>query len=140
MAVLLAPVSLAAAEPAPAGATLDITVRGINSDRGVIRLAICPPAVGFPDCKGHELRIASLPIHNHQAAIQFTGLPAGTYGISVFHDANANGKLDLFMGIPREGYGFSRNPPFRPRAPHFAEVEFALSGTMATTISLRYIL
>ena len=142
MAALLAPLGLAAAEtaPAPATASLDITVRGINSARGVIRLAICPPAAGFPDCKGHEVRTANLHIVGGQAHIQFADLPAGTYGISVFHDANANGKLDLFMGIPREGYGFSRNPPFRPRAPRFAEVEFAHAGAMATSISLRYIL
>ena len=138
----LAASGLGAAEPAPAPAraALDITVHGINSSRGVIRLAICPPAAGFPDCKGHEVRTANLHIAGGQAHIQFADLPAGTYGISVFHDANANGKLDLFMGIPREGYGFSRNPPFRPRAPRFAEVEFAHTGTMATTISLRYIL
>ena len=140
LAALLAVSGPGGADPAPAHATLDITVRGITSAKGVIRLAICPPAVGFPDCKGHELRSASLPIHNLEARIQFTDLPAGTYGISVFHDANANGKLDLFLGIPREGYGFSRNPPFRPRAPRFNEVEMAVSGAAATTISLRYIL
>lgn len=142
MASLLALAGPARADPPAADglATLDVAVHGISSGKGVIRLAICPAAAGFPDCKGRELRSASLPIHNRQAHIQFTGLPAGTYGISVFHDANSNGKLDTFLGIPKEGYGFSRNPPFRPRAPRFPEVEFALSGTMTTSISLRYIL
>ncbi len=105
----------------------------------MIRLAICPPNAGFPDCKGREARSASLPIANGQARIRFANIPSGTYGISVFHDANDNGKLDTFLGIPKEGYGFSRNPPFRPRAPRFDEVEIALRGDTAETISLRYI-
>ena len=142
MAALLAATGAASAEPEPAAATaaLDITVRGINSGKGVIRLAICPPAAGFPDCKGREVRSASLPIANGQARIHFADFPHGTYAISVFHDANGNGKLDTFIGIPREGYGFSRNPPFRPRAPRFAEVEFVFNGAAASAISLRYIL
>jgi uncharacterized protein (DUF2141 family) len=142
LAALLAAAELAAAEPASSApiASLDITVRAINSAKGVIRLAICPPDAGFPDCKGREVRSVTLPIANGQASTRFADLPAGTYAISVFHDANANGKLDTFVGIPREGYGFSRNPPFRPRAPRFSEAELAVSGDMTTTISLRYIL
>jgi uncharacterized protein (DUF2141 family) len=106
----------------------------------VLRLAICPPNAGFPECKGREVRSASLPIANGQARIHFAGLSPGTYGISVFHDENANGKLDTFLGIPKEGYGFSRNPPFRPRAPRFSEVQLAVSGAMTESITLRYIL
>lgn len=86
------------------------------------------------------MRSASLPIEHGQGKVRFGGLAAGTYGISVFHDANANGKLDTFLGIPKEGYGFSRNPPFRPRAPRFSEVELAVSGATAETITLHYIL
>ncbi|WP_200976068.1 DUF2141 domain-containing protein [Echinicola sp. 20G] len=35
-------------------------------------------------------------------------LPEGKYMVAVFHDTNANGKLDYsFFGVPKEGYGFS---------------------------------
>lgn len=37
-------------------------------------------------------------------------LPFGEYAIAVYHDKNANGKLDTnFLGIPKERYGFSNN-------------------------------
>ncbi len=142
LAALLAAAAPATAdrEPSAESASLDVTVREIKSPKGVIRLALCPPNAGFPNCKGREVRSATLPIKNGLARIRFMDLPAGTYGISVFHDANANGKLDTFAGIPREGYGFSRNPPFRARAPRFPEVELAVSGSIAATITLRYIL
>lgn len=120
--------------------TLDVTISGLKSDKGVVRLAICPPQAGFPDCKSHAVRSAAVGIVNDQARVIVTGLAPGTYAVSVFHDANDNGKLDTFVGIPREGYGFSGNPPFRPRAPRFDEAEMNVAGKAATTIRMRYIL
>lgn len=142
MAGLIA-VEAAAAEPAAAApqlASLEVTISGIKSAKGVIRLAICPSGAGFPDCGNRAVRTASLTIENGRASRTFADIPAGTYAISVFHDANSNNKLDTFMGIPREGYGFSRNPPFRPRAPRFDETGVAVNGTASAAISMRYIL
>lgn len=121
-------------------AALQITVTGINSASGVVRIALCPPQAGFPDCKSRAVRSASLPITDGQALTQFDGLAPGTYAVSVFHDQNSNGKLDRFMGIPKEGYGFSRNPGFKPRAPKFSEAEITVTGRTAVVIRLRYIL
>lgn len=138
LAALLVLAGPAAANPQ--AISLDLTVQGIKSAKGVIRLAICPPNAGFPDCKTKEVRAASLPIANGAARIVLDGLAPGSYAVSVFHDANANGKLDTFVGIPKEGYGFSRNPPFRPRAPTFAEAQIDLASNTSTIIKLRYIL
>ncbi len=77
---------------------------------------------------------------NGQANGRFDGLPNGNNAVSVFHDANSNAKLDTFAGIPKEGYGFSRNPGFKPRAPKFAEAEVVVQGAAKTTIKLRYLL
>ena len=98
-----------------------------------------PAGASFPDCKSKVVRTASLTIAGGIARATLTGLAPGRYAISVFHDANANAKLDTFAGIPKEGYGFSRNPSFKPRAPKFAEAEIAVSGAVSTTITLRYI-
>lgn len=131
----------ALADRAPDGlASLDITITGIKSDQGVIRLALCPPDTRFPDCKSHIVRSASLAITQGTARTLLSGLAPGRYAVSAFHDANANAKLDTFAGIPKEGYGFSRNPPFKPRAPKFSEAEIAVSGATSTAIKLRYIL
>ena len=124
---------------APKVASLEVTVTGIKNAKGVIQMAICPAGVGFPDCKDKAVRTGKLTIQNGQAHASFAGIPAGNYAVSVFHDANSNGKLDAFAGIPKEGYGFSRNPGFKPRAPKFAEVELAVQGNTQTTIKLRYL-
>lgn len=136
--MLLAVPQVDAAQPELS--SLKVTISGIKSAKGVVRLAICPPQTGFPDCKDKAVRIASLPIDRGIAQVDFSGLPAGTYAVSVFHDANANGKLDTFLGVPSEGYGFSRNPPFRPRAPKWSEAGVAVTGEASLDIKIRYIL
>lgn len=140
LAALLAAASGAAESPATSAGSLEISITGARSAKGVIRLALCPEGAGFPDCKGKTTRTADLRIENGKAQVSLAGLAPGNYAISLFHDANSNGKLDTFMGIPREGYGFSRNPPFRPRAPRFNEAVIAVSGETKAAIALRYLL
>ena len=55
--------------------------------------------------------------------------------------ANDNKKLDKnLFGIPKEGWGTSRNPRPRTRAPRWSESSFALeaSANKAVAISLLY--
>ena len=121
-------------------ASIEITVTNIRKNKGIIRLAICKQADDFPDCGNSAVRTADLEIREGVAHVAFTEIPAGTYGVSVFHDANTNGKLDTFLGIPREGYGFSTNPPFRPRAPRFSEAQIEIEGATEIVIKLRHVL
>ena len=54
-------------------------------------------------------------------------LPEGEYAVAVYHDLNANNKLDKnFFGIPKEPYGFSKN--FKPTlsAPNFKDCSITL--------------
>lgn len=142
-AAMLATALLGAVQPGLAqnnAAALHITITGISSAKGVVRVALCPPQAGFPDCQTRAVGSASLAIKGGQAETEFDGLAPGTYAVSVFHDANGNGKLDRFAGIPKEGYGFSRNPGFKPRAPRFSEAEITVTGRTAVAVKLRYIL
>lgn len=128
-----------AGEPGAGPASLAVTISGARSGRGVIRLAICPQGAGFPDCGARAARTATLPVTRDGAHAAFADLPPGRYAVSVYHDANGNGRLDTVAGIPREGFGFSRNPPLRPRAPRFAEAEILIPATASTAITLRYL-
>lgn len=50
------------------------------------------------------------------------------YAVIVYHDLNANGKLDRnFLGIPSEPYGFSNNPSTRFGPPGFDKASFDAS-------------
>lgn len=66
---------------------------------------------------------------------------AGTYAISLVHDENSNGKLDIAVMIPREGFGFSRNPAIGFGPPKFKSAAFTVGvGTTSQTIKMKYML
>jgi uncharacterized protein (DUF2141 family) len=74
-------------------------------------------------------------------SIHFDGLPHGNYAVAVIHDENNNHKLDTFAGIPREGFGFSRNPSVTFGPPRFAAARFTLSSDAdRQQVRMRYLL
>ena len=82
---------------------------------------------------------ATLDVYGVKAFYRFKDIPNGAYAIAVFHDENGNGKLDKnFLGMPKEGYGFSNNvrPSFRGAT--FKESRFVLNGDKKIVIKLGY--
>jgi uncharacterized protein (DUF2141 family) len=68
-------------------------------------------------------------------------LPPGQYALSVIHDENGNGRLDTILKVPREGFGFSRNPAIRMGPPRFEETRFQVSSSpVDQSVRIRYIL
>jgi uncharacterized protein (DUF2141 family) len=75
------------------------------------------------------------------AAIHIAGVAAGSWALSVIHDENGNSRLDRFMAIPREGFGFSRNPAIRMGPPEFEEVRFPVAGAaVQQVVRMKYLL
>ena len=74
------------------------------------------------------------------ATIVFAPVPAGTYAVSVLHDENGNGRADMALMIPKEGFGFSRNPAIAFGPPRFSRASFGVNGaSVQQTIRMRYI-
>jgi uncharacterized protein (DUF2141 family) len=68
---------------------------------------------------------------------KFRNLPRGRYGVAVFHDENANNRVDTnLVGLPAEGYGFSRVSPLRK--PKFEEIYVSAEPRAYAPIRLRY--
>ncbi|WP_443026773.1 DUF2141 domain-containing protein [Sphingomonas sp. CV7422] len=108
-------------------ARLDVSVSQMRSAKGMLRVCLTADPENFPACVDDADAITrSVPADAH--AMRFEGLPHGQYAVAVIHDENGNRKLDTFAGIPREGFGFSRNPPIRFGAPRFAAARFAITG------------
>lgn len=124
---------------APIGA-LDIGIDRVRSAKGVLRICLTADPKNFPGCVDDaHATTRSIPAGEHET--RFEGLPHGDYAVAVIHDENRNSKLDTFMGIPREGFGFSRNPVISFGPPKFKSAEFALDGDSETQrINMRYLL
>ena len=121
-------------------ATIDIDVQGLRNDRGMLHLCATRNRAHFPDCRGDPSAYRqSVPAATSQ--LRLSGVVPGQYAISLFHDQNSNAKLDTFLGVPREGFGFSRNPVIRFGAPNFDSVNMELPpGFTRTTVRMQYLL
>ncbi|WP_051083460.1 DUF2141 domain-containing protein [Sphingomonas sp. Mn802worker] len=121
-------------------ASLDVGIEHVRSVKGLLRVCLTADPENFPSCVDDKDAVTrNVPAATH--GLRFTGLPHGTYAVAVIHDENSNAKLDTFAGIPREGFGFSRNPPIRFGAPRFAAARFAVeSDAERQQIGMRYIL
>jgi len=137
----LLPVTVPAASPAasPVG-SLEIDVAGMRSARGLIRICLTADPKNFPGCIDDKRAVTrSVPAGQH--IIRFDGLPPGNYAAALIHDENSNAKLDTLLGIPREGFGFTRNPPIGFGPPRFSAAQFALGGVAETQqVTMRYML
>lgn len=75
-----------------------------------------------------------------EARCDFLDIPPGSYAIAVIHDENMDGELETnFLGVPKEGYGFSNDAKGMIGAPSFPAASFSYDGkNLEMTISLRY--
>ena len=128
-AVLLLGASASASEapvaPVPAlSASIDLAITGLRSEKGNVLVCLSANPEYFPDCtedkKARKLKVSA----THAASIQIAGVKPGIYAVALIHDENANGKMDLRLFLPSEGFGFSRNPRIGMGPPKFKSAQF----------------
>lgn len=131
---------LSLAAPATA-ADLVVQVERLRNERGVVHLCLTRNATHFPDCGSDPTAVKNTVPAAATIVVRFTGIEAGRWALSVFHDQNRNERLDTMVGIPREGFGFSRNPAISFRAPRFDQVVLDLgAGITRQTVRMQYLL
>lgn len=116
-------------------ADLSVTVKGVNSDEGVIGCALFNKEAGFAKAASAIATTGEKAKPSGNLCI-FKDLAAGTYAVAVVHDVNNNKKMDLsVLGFPTEDWGMSNNVRPTLRAPTFKESSFAV-GDAAVQISV----
>ncbi len=66
-------------------------------------------------------------------------MPFGTLAVSVLDDENSNLEMDMRLGIPREGFGFSNDAPVGLSPPKFEDSSFQFTSSgQKITIRMRY--
>jgi uncharacterized protein (DUF2141 family) len=127
---------LASGANAEPSGKLTVSVIGVRSDSGAVLYS--SPA-GFRE-PGHELRGAVAQIKNGLAACVFSGLPAGTYAVAVFHAEHNETQMETgLFGKPKQGYGFSNNPSSTFGPPGFTSAAFEYrGGSLNLPVQLSY--
>jgi uncharacterized protein (DUF2141 family) len=133
---LAALTSASLADAAAGSTTLTINVSGLRNMKGNVLLCVTANPKYFPDCSkdpnSHRARVAA----KSASSVEFGNMTAGTYAAALMHDENANNKLDTAVFMPKEGFGFSRNPAVVTGPPKFKAAAFSL-GTTAASVSIK---
>lgn len=137
---VVAAVSLATLSAAPAPVFVEVSVEGQRSARGLLRACLTRDPAHFPDCEDDPAAIsASVPAGDR--TFRLGPVAQGAWALALFHDENGNGKLDTVLGVPREGFAFSRNPPLAFGPPKFERTRIVVGERdVAAPVRLRYLL
>jgi uncharacterized protein (DUF2141 family) len=113
----------------PAAAQVTVDVVGLQSDRGRVLAALFRSAPGFPSqvAKAFARKVAA--IADKRVRLVFDDVPPGELAIALFHDENANSSLDTnLFGMPKEGWGTSRDAAAHFGPPAYAAARLTLSA------------
>lgn len=115
---------------------LYVRVDNVRLAKGMVHVSICTEAQFLKDCSWSGKAPAAVPL----TIVAVPGVPQGRYGAQIYHDKNNNGKVDRnFLGIPREGVGFSNDAKIVLKPPRFADAAFQYNGGAQTIrLKLRY--
>jgi uncharacterized protein (DUF2141 family) len=136
--LMTAPV-IAAVGDAPGA--LAVKFEGLRSAKGMIRACLTRDPKLFLHCERDPAAFKASVAAGPAARMDFANVPSGDYVLAVIHDENSNNKVDTFVGIPREGVGFSHNPAMSFGPPKYEAARFHMSaGANALDVKLKYFL
>ena len=118
------------------GQNLTVQITNVKNDKGQIAVALYNSEKDFMKTmyKGKMTKAVK-----GQVEVVFENIPSGSYGLSIMHDANENGKMDSnLFGIPKEGFAFSNNAMGTFGPPSFEKAKVEVSSNKSVSISMKY--
>lgn len=135
---IVATLSQASVEAAVGTSSLTVNISGLRNVKGNVLVCVTANPKFFPDCSKDPSSYRAKIAAKQASSISFDGMPAGTYAAALMHDENGNSKLDTAAFIPKEGFGFSRNPAVVTGPPKFKSAAFAVNGAAAQNVKMKY--
>jgi uncharacterized protein (DUF2141 family) len=109
------------------GQTIILEVSNLKSNKGQIIVAVFQDDQTFQEeVPKYDKRFSKKTVKDGKMFIKFN-LPPGVYGFTLIDDENHNGDIDYnFIGLPKEGFGFSDYYHSGMIKPHFDKFKFNL--------------
>jgi uncharacterized protein (DUF2141 family) len=119
---------------------LTVEVNGQRNQQGQICLSLFASGKGFPSNETDAIQNRCVAATATAQLVTFENLKPGSYAVAVLHDSNSDGEANSnALGIPVEGFGFSRNPVIRTGPPKFNDaVVLVLGSSTNIQIKLNY--
>jgi uncharacterized protein (DUF2141 family) len=103
---------------------LTIEIKELKNNDGQVLLE-------FSNEKGTKIKGITQSIKDKKCIIVIENLKPGKYAFKYFHDENKNEKLDVnWIGIPKEGFGFSNNAKGTFGPPSFDKTIFVIKDNI----------
>lgn len=119
--------TLLAFSSAASAVSVTFDLKDLNSKSGKIYVAIFDSAASFPDKA--PFAFTSVEVKKQTEAKLVIELPEGDYAAGAYLDENGNNNLDTnVLGIPKERFGFSKNPRILFGLPSYQECEFRVDA------------
>ncbi len=121
--------------------TVEVRISNLINNRGTVNIGIFKDQGSFDKEKPFEQKVFSKQsVKNGNLTVKFH-LPVGTYGLALLDDEDNDGQMRYnFLGIPREGFGFSNYESSGMTKPKFSDFSFRVSkGNNIVNVKIRYI-
>ena len=117
---------------------VEVTITGIRNTKGQMGIGVFRDNESFKKEQAYrELQFPKKDISKGEMKVQFT-LPPGTYGIALVDDENSDGEMEYnFVGVPKEGFGFSDYYHTGMKKPKFDSFKFTLDKGQKKSIKIR---
>ncbi len=111
---------------------ITVQVEGLRNDQGNVRCGLYNSPVGFRDV-GKQYKGVVAPISGGKATCVFSDIPPGSYAVALFHAEHNEETLPTgAFGIPKLGYGFSRDAKGTMGPPSFDSAAYKYPGGPST--------
>jgi uncharacterized protein (DUF2141 family) len=118
------------------GIPIWVTIEKVRSSNGTIKVELYRGEAQKNQKKRKKVARTRVKARQGETKLCLNAPTVGDYAISLYHDENDNKKFDRnFIGIPREGFGFSNNPPIGLGVPPQKEMRFKVES-MATRVRI----
>jgi uncharacterized protein (DUF2141 family) len=126
---------------AAVNSSLDVAITGKRSAKGNMLVCLTANPKAFPDCSKDPKALNAKVSAGSDTTVHFDSVAPGSYAISMIHDENGNGKMDMRVFLPKEGFGFSRNPAITFGPPKFGAASFKVTaGANSQSVKIKYML
>ena len=120
------------------GQNVEVKITGIRSAKGQIAIGIFLDDETFQKEKQYlSKKFEKSTLVKGEMNVRFS-LEPGTYGLSLLDDENSDGKMKYnFLGIPKEGFGFSDYYHTGFKMPKFKSFSFSIDKDQVKRITVR---
>jgi len=138
LALVFVVVAVSPAKPM-SSADVTVVVENLRSADGDVRIALWSAADGFTEADS-VVAETKQKAQFGRVIFRLAGLPTGRYAVVSYHDENGNGDFDrTFLGLPKEGLGFSNGAWISLGPPAFDEAAVDVEApNEVIVVKLRY--